>query len=182
MTPVIAKIINETIGVEGGYANHPSDPGGETMWGITKRVAQANGYTGPMKALPRETAVRIYYTEYAVKPGFAAVAEISPAVGAELFDTGVNMGVARPALWFQEWLNAFNQRGKLYPDIKEDGQIGPGTLAAFTAYRAKRGAEADKVMVAALNCDQGARYKTITVAKQSNEDFIFGWVRTRVAA
>ena len=28
---------------EGGYVNHPSDPGGETMWGVTKRVAVAHG-------------------------------------------------------------------------------------------------------------------------------------------
>ncbi|MCE7797845.1 hypothetical protein LWE61_14935 [Sphingobium sufflavum] len=184
MNPVILAIINRTIGVEGGYSNHPSDPGGETMWGITKRVAVANGYVGPMRNLPRETAVRIYYTEYAVKPGFAAVAEISPAVGAELFDSGVNLGVARPALWLQEWLNAFNQRGKLYPDIKEDGDIRPQgeTIRALTAYRKARGAEADKVMVAALNCSQGERYKTITRAREANEDFTYGWMRTRVAA
>lgn len=182
MNPTIRAMIEDTIGKEGAYSNHPSDPGGETMWGITKRVAVANGYTGPMKALPRDTAVRIYYTEYAVKPGFAAVAEISPAVGAELFDTGVNMGVARPALWFQEWLNAFNQGGRLYADLKEDGDIGPKTLAAFTAYRAKRGADADKTMIAGLNADQGARYKELARMRGANEDFVYGWVRQRVAA
>src|SRR3546814_14762148 len=79
--------------------------------------------------------------EYAIKPGFAAVAEISPAVGEELFDTGVNMGPAIPALWFQQCLNALNDGGKHYPDIAEDGDIGPGTLAAFRAYRQARGKE-----------------------------------------
>ena len=29
---------------EGGYVNHPNDPGGETMYGVTKRVANAQGY------------------------------------------------------------------------------------------------------------------------------------------
>ena len=182
MNPTILAIIEKTLGHEGAYSNRPSDPGGETMWGITKRVAVANGYTGPMKSLPRETAIRIYYKVYAETPGFVAVAEISLAVGAELFDTGVNVGPARPALWFQEWLNLFNQRGKLYPDIKEDGKIGAGTLAAFRAYRAKRGADADKVMVAALNGDQSTHYKSISRSREANEDFAYGWVRARVAA
>lgn len=184
MSPLILEIINATIGKEGRYANHPSDPGGETMWGIIKTTAVRHGYTGPMKSLPRDTAVKIYYTEYAVQPGFAAVAEISAAIGAELFDSGVNVGVGRPPIWFQEWLNAFNQRGKLYPDIAEDGIIRPGgeTIRAFQAYLAKRGAEAEKVMLAALNADQAMRYKTITRAKETNEDFTFGWIRTRVAA
>ena len=29
---------------EGGYSSNPKDPGGETMYGITLRVARANGY------------------------------------------------------------------------------------------------------------------------------------------
>jgi lysozyme family protein len=184
MSPLILAMVNDTIGKEGRYANHPSDPGGETMWGITKDTAVHNGYNGPMKSLPRDTAVKIYYTEYVVKPGFASVAEISAAIGAELFDSGVNVGVGRPPVWFQEWLNAFNQRGRLYPDIKEDGIIRPGgeTIRAFQAFLAKRGGEAEKVMLAALNADQAAHYKRITRAKESNEDFTFGWIRTRVAA
>ena len=147
----IESMIEATIAKEGGYANHPSDPGGETMFGITARVARANGYAGPMRLLTREQAKAIYRSEYAIKPGFAAVAEISPAIGEELFDTGVNMGPAVPALWFQQSLNAMNAGGSLYPDIKEDGKIGPATLNAFRNYLARRGADAEKVMLKALN-------------------------------
>lgn len=182
MPDLIHALIDRIIEREGGFVNHPNDPGGATNFGITQRVARANGYAGSMEKLPRGTAIEIYYSEYAVKPGFAAVAAISPAVGFELFDTGVNMGVARPALWFQEWLNAFNQGGRLYADIKEDGDIGPRTLAAFTAYRAKRGADADKTMIAGLNADQGTRYKELARMRGANEDFVYGWVRQRVAA
>ena len=135
-----------------------------------------------MHDLPRATAVAIYRQEYAINPGFAAVAEVDQAVAAELFDTGVNMGPSIPALWFQEWLNAFNDQATLYPDIREDGDIGPATIAAFRSYLAKRGADASKVMVAALNCDQGARYKALSRGRAANEDFTYGWVRARVAA
>lgn len=177
----IESMIEATIGKEGGYSNHPNDTGGETMWGITVGVARRNGYTGPMRSLPREKAVAIYRNEYAIRPGFAAVAEISPMVGEELFDTGVNMGPAVPSLWFQQALNGLNNGGKLYADIGEDGDIGPGTLAAFKAYRKARGAEADAVMMKALNCLQGARYIDLARRRGANESFLFGWLRTRVS-
>lgn len=177
----IDDMIEATIGKEGGYSNHPADRGGPTRWGITERVARKNGYTGDMKDLPREKAVAIYRQEYAINPGFAAVAEISSAVGEELFDTGVNMGPAVPSLWFQQILNGLNNGGKLYADIGEDGDIGPGTLAAFKAYRKARGAEADAVMLKALNCMQGARYIDLARKRGANEAFLFGWLRTRIS-
>jgi len=174
-------MIEATIGKEGGYSNHPSDRGGETMWGITVAFARRNGYKGLMRAMPRETAVAIYRQEYAIRPGFASVAEISRVVGEELFDTGVNMGPSVPSLWFQQALNALNAQGRLYADIKEDGDIDPATLAAFRAYRKARGAEADSVMLKALNSLQGARYIELARGRQANEDFAYGWLRTRVA-
>lgn len=177
----IESMIEATIGKEGGYSNHPNDTGGETMWGITIAVARRNGYTGPMRSLPREKAVAIYRSEYAIRPGFTAVAEISPMVGEELFDTGVNMGPSVPSLWFQQALNGLNDGGRLYADIKEDGDIGPASLAAFKSYRKARGAEADSVMMKALNCLQGARYIDLARGRQANESFLFGWLRTRVA-
>ena len=177
----IESMIEATIGKEGGYSNHPSDKGGPTRWGITERVARKHGFKGDMRELPRETAVAIYRQEYAIGPGFAAVAAISPAIGEELFDTGVNMGPGVPSRWLQEWLNAFNGQGRLYADIREDGDIGPGTLGALRAYLKSRGAEAEKVMLRALNCSQGDRYKDLARGRAANEDFVFGWMRTRVA-
>jgi len=176
----IDQMIDETIGHEGGYSNHPSDRGGETMWGITEAVARKYGYAGAMRDLPRSTAVAIYRKEYAIKPGFVAVAEIMPAVGAELFDSGVNLGPAWPSTWLQRCLNAFNRQGKLYPDIAVDGRIGPGTLGALKAYRAARGAEAERVLLTALNCLQGDRYIDLSEKRGANEDFTFGWIARRV--
>lgn len=172
----IEAMIEATIGKEGGYSDHPADRGGKTIWGITEAVARRNGYDGDMRAMPRATAVAIYRSEYAIKPGFAAVAEIYPRVGEELFDTGVNMGPARPSLWLQEWLNALNQGGKLWPDIAEDGRIGPGTLNALKAYKKLRGAEGETRLLAALNASQGERYKQIARGNPSQEAFVYGWL------
>lgn len=177
----IEQMIETTIGHEGGYSNDPADTGGATRWGITERVARRNGYSGDMRALPREKAVAIYREEYAIRPGFAGVAEIMPRVGAELFDTGVNMGPAVPSLWLQRCLNALNNGAKLYGDIGVDGDVGPGTLAALRAYKVARGGEAEDVLLKALNCLQGERYIDLSEKRAANETFTYGWLRTRVS-
>jgi lysozyme family protein len=177
---LIERMIEGTIGLEGGYSNNPDDRGGETMWGVTKWVARNNGYLGAMAAMPRDEAVRIYREEYAIKPGFDVVAGVYPKVGAELFDSGVNLGQRWPALWLQMALNAFNQQGKLYPDIGEDGDIGPGTIQALKAFRDARGTEGEEVLLKALNCLQGARYLDLARGRSANESFVYGWLKNRV--
>ena len=56
----VLDIINATIGVEGGYSNHPSDRGGPTRWGVTQAKAREHGYVGDMRQYPREMAVAVY--------------------------------------------------------------------------------------------------------------------------
>ena len=89
----IHDLIDEVIARESGYSHHPADRGGPTNMGITQAVARANGYAGDMKAMPRSVAEGIYRRLYWDQPGYAFVAEMSGSVAAELFDTGVNMGV-----------------------------------------------------------------------------------------
>ena len=180
MTKLVDQMIDATIGKEGGYSDHPADKGGPTRWGITERVARRNGYSGAMRELPREKAVEIYRREFLIEPGFDKVAELLPRVAEELFDTGVNMGPAVPALWLQEWLNAFNSSERLYADIREDADIGPATLAALAAYKRSRGAAAETVMLKALNGSQTERYKELAVSRKGNEAFVFGWLSNRV--
>lgn len=177
----IEAMIEATIGKEGGYSDHPADRGRPTRWGITEAVARRNGYRGEMRNLPRETAVAIYRQEYAIKPGFAAVASVNARIGEELFDTGVNMGPAVPALWLQQCLNGLIDGARLYPDIKEDGDIGNATLAALRTYLKVRGADTETVMLKALNCLQGARYVELARTRAADKAFLYGWLRTRVA-
>ena len=85
------------IGNEGGYSNNPNDTGGETMWGITRRVAQAHGYTGIMKDLPQDTAKSICKTVYwdTLKLDL-----FPPAVAFQILDTNYNGGHA--VLWMAQ--------------------------------------------------------------------------------
>ncbi|KVN72842.1 hypothetical protein WT15_27465 [Burkholderia stagnalis] len=105
------------IGNEGGYSNNPKDPGGETMWGITARVARAAGYTGAMRDLPRESAKaiakRLYWDPLHLD-------QFDPRVAFQIFDANYNGG--HPVIWMQGAAGA-----------RVDGILGPQTIAAVQA-------------------------------------------------
>lgn len=101
---------------EGGFVNHPLDPGKATNMGITEAVARRVGYKGPMQDLPVDLAKRIYLEEY-WKPVQAEA--LPPAVRYAVFDAAVNSGVRQSVLWLQRALG-----------VADDGVLGPRTLAA----------------------------------------------------
>ncbi len=187
MPKTIEQLLEELIAREGGFVNNPADRGGPTNWGITEAVARAQGYSGAMRALPRDEAKEIYRRLYWLRPRFDAVAEISPAIAAELFDTGVNMSPAVAATFLQRALTALNRNGKDYPDLVPDGQIGVGTLAALKAFLKVRGgafgtrtATGETVLLRALEALQGERYIRLAETRPANEAFLYGWLANRV--
>lgn len=110
------QAFDKLIGHEGGYSFHPDDPGGETMWGVTANVARANGYAGPMKQLPRDTAKEIYRDRY-WSPVRAE--ELPDAIRLDVFDGAVNSGVSQSIKWLQQAAG-----------VAVDGAIGPLTIQA----------------------------------------------------
>lgn len=182
MVANVQQLIDRVIGVEGGYVDHPSDRGGPTRWGVTEQTARAYGYKGAMRELPRPIAVEIYRKRYWSEPGFDRIAELAPDLAAELFDTGVNMGTSVPAIFLQRALNALNRRQRDFADIVVDGRIGPMTIFALRAFLSLRGAVAEKVLIRACGVLQGARYFSIAEERESQEDFLFGWLAHRVGA
>lgn len=176
----VEDLIDEVILKEGGYSNHPSDRGGETMYGITIEVARKYGYTDEMRDMPKDVARAIYRKKYWIDPGFAEVGEVSMTVARELFDTGVNMGTAKASEFLQIAINAFNHQGTDYPDVTEDGDIGAATIRSLREYVRLRGNRGVGVLLKTLNCLQGARYIDISRTRQKNEDFVFGWIDNRV--
>jgi lysozyme family protein len=145
------------IGNEGGYSNDPADPGGETMWGVTARVARRHGYTGMMKDLPLETAKAIAKSEYW---DLAHCDEITDALRFDVFDAAYNSGVHEAIVLLQRAAG-----------IEADGVFGPKTEIVVTndlmAERLRR----------AFNAE---RLDFMTKLKNWPEDSR-GWVR-RVAA
>lgn len=86
------KAFDKLMDHEGGYSNHPSDPGGETMYGITKRVARKHGYAGNMKDLPRLKARDIARVEYW---NDCRADDVPDVVRFDLFDTCYHSGASQ---------------------------------------------------------------------------------------
>lgn len=86
------------------------------MFGVTKRVASANGYAGAMRDLPRDAAKGIYRKLY-----WDAVQADQLPVGIrfDVFDAAVNSGPGQAAKWLQRVVGA-----------APDGVIGAKTIAA----------------------------------------------------
>lgn len=95
---------------EGGYVNHPSDPGGETKFGISKRAYPDVDIAN----LTEECAAELYRKDYwdRIKGD-----ELPYPIALCVFDTAVNSGVSRASRWLQETCNA-----------TPDGIIGPNTI------------------------------------------------------
>ena len=104
---------------EGGYANNPADPGGETMWGVTKRVAREYGYTGAMRQLPKATAQQI-----ADKLYWQAIQgdKLDRAIAWQLVDAAYNHGNRNAVKMLQRAVG-----------VADDGIIGNVTISAVNA-------------------------------------------------
>ena len=179
----IERLLDELIDREGGYVNHPADRGGPTKFGITEAVARAHGYRGAIAKLPVAEAKAIYRRLYWLRPGFGAVANRAPAIAAELFDTGVNMGPAAAATFLQRALTALNRGGSDFPDLVPDGRIGPATLAALDRFLEVRGRDkGGTVLLRALEALQGERYLRLAERRPANEAFLYGWLANRIGS
>jgi len=121
------KCLEAILHHEGGYVNHPKDPGGETNLGVTKRVYEEWGGTKDMKDLEVEDVEPIYKKNYWDR----VKAESLPG-GLDLcvFDFGVNAGTGRAAKYLQTMIGTV-----------ADGGIGPNTLKAVGNYVESEGVE-----------------------------------------
>ncbi|MFN3298507.1 glycoside hydrolase family 108 protein [Caldimonas sp.] len=118
------RALKIVLGHEGGYVNHPKDPGGETNLGITRRTWESwvgrPAMPGEMRSLTPDMVRPIYRQQY-----WDRVRGDDLPSGADLatFDAGVNSGTTRGARWLQEAVGA-----------RQDGVVGPQTLAAAAAH------------------------------------------------
>jgi lysozyme family protein len=105
---------------EGGFVNHPKDPGGMTNLGVTKAVYDK--YVGhesteaEMRSLTPELVAPIYKNNYWDK---AHCDDMPNGVDWAIFDWGVNSGMSRPVKALQRIIG-----------VTADGGVGPYTLRA----------------------------------------------------
>lgn len=118
---------------EGGYVDHPRDPGGATNLGVTLGTAKAYRLDldgdgdvdkNDVRLLTPETAAPVYRKGYWLA---AACDKLPAGVDYMIFDLAVNSGTARAKRYLQELVG-----------VPADGVIGPKTLAAVAAVKPAR--------------------------------------------
>ena len=108
---------------EGGFVNHPADPGGRTNLGVTQRVweewVKHDVDEKQMRELTPEMVAPLYQEKYwqRVKGD-----ELPAGIDYCVFDASVNSGVGRASKWLQEACGT-----------QPDGVIGPMTLRVAQA-------------------------------------------------
>lgn len=118
------KSLKRVLIYEGGYSNHPDDPGGPTMKGVIQRV-----YDGYRKRKGQPTRSVKYLTESELQEIYRAQYwdqirgdDLPSGVDFVVFDGAVNSGPSQSTKWLQRALG-----------IKADGNIGESTVAAALA-------------------------------------------------
>ena len=115
--------VKYVFGSEGGFVNHPKDPGGATNMGVTRATLAAwrkrPVTVDEVKRLTRAEAERIYRAQYwdTIRGD-----ELPPGVDYAVFDISVNSGPGRAAKFLQQALR-----------IEADGVVGSKTIAAAAA-------------------------------------------------
>ncbi len=112
------------LGHEGGYVNHPDDPGGATNYGITQRTydswrRRTGAGTKHVKYISMSEVHQIYKEDYwnPIKGDLQPI-----GLDYTCYDASVNSGIGRGPKWTQKAVG-----------VKADGKVGPKTLAAMNA-------------------------------------------------
>ena len=125
---------------EGGYTNHPADPGGPTNFGITiydyRQYVNAQATAADVKAMQVDEAKRIYRAKYW---DAQRCDELPAGVDYAVFDYGVNSGIGRSKKVLQRVLG-----------VTADGALGPHTMRAAEA--------SDPKTVIVAICDERLRF------------------------
>lgn len=146
---------------EGGYANHPKDPGGATNFGVTQRVydgwrLKKGQAKRSVKEITSTEVGAIYKAQYW---DLIDGDELPAGVDYVVFDGAVNSGCGQSVKWLQRALPEY--KGPI------DGDIGAGTMGAIAA-ESDYGALVDRI------CD---RRMTFLKALKTFGTFGRGWTR-----
>jgi lysozyme family protein len=92
-------VIDFVLNSEGGYVNHPEDPGGPTMrgiaWNYNAGWLKENGYPTPesIKNLTKDDAIRCYYERYWLASGAQGLTD--PDMSYLHLDSAVQHGASK---------------------------------------------------------------------------------------
>jgi len=171
----------KTMKHEGLYSFNIYDSGGETYRGISRKYhPEWRGWTIIDRTKPHinhkelDYLVKSFYREHYWNPNLL---DIFPQdIANEMFDTGVNLGRRAATRFLQQALNFLNKNEQLFPDLVEDGIVGPKTLKALEIIHNRK---ETKLLLKIMNVLQGNYYLSYMKKSPIQEIFARGWF-TRV--
>lgn len=183
------SIFAYTIKYEGGYSYDPDDYGARTYKGISQKhhpnwqgwqiieAAEISYMEGSIDEYLKnnsklQTLVEKFYLETYWYP--LCCEEMNQDVAMAVFDTAVNLGSYKSILFLQQGLNLLNRNGTLYPDLVEDGSIGPKTLAALKQYQEK---DQPAYLCMIILILRGSHYINFMKKSPIQEKFARGWLK-----
>jgi len=171
---------------EGGYSFDRMDPGGETYMGISRvywpgwdgwciidRYSEEGIVPEFAKRSLESLVFHFYRANFWNRMQGEKVAQISPEVAYELFDTAVNLDVPDAVKFLQIALNMQNQFGYIYPELLTDGLLGPKTLGVLERYLATQPGDPAQNEKILLNCMNGEQY--ICYKGNPRHPYFRGW-------
>ena len=155
--------VSTLLALEGGYIDHPSDPGGATNHGISLRWYQTavdpHATEADIEALDEGEAKQLYMTYWWDNPEAATVgySELPPGLALQVFQTAVHTGPSRAHKLLQRTIR------KLGRPITVDGVLGPATANASHSLE-------PELLISRLATETISYYREL-----DREEFIEGW-------
>ena len=167
-----SEAIEKILEHEGGWVNHPSDPGGATNFGISLRWAKQQGMAvdvdldgdvdvDDIRKLDKTKAAELY-RKFFWSPFYDQIS--SQDIATKVFDLRVNAGASQSHTCLQRAVRACGA------PITEDGLIGPGTVAAVNKSH-------QMAVLAAFKSEMAAFYRVLVAQKSSFAPFLHGWLK-----
>ncbi len=159
-----------TLGNEGGYANRPTDRGGETMYGVSSRFLKSIGDPRTVSSLTKADAFELYRVHFWMKPGFWRLPQ---PLDAALFDEGVNAGPQWATGLLQEALNALYRTSLGLQPLVADGVLGPKTIVRIGS---AAGLEEIPEVLGEFRLKACERYRAVVAHDPTQSVNLEGWL------
>lgn len=174
--PAIAVVLSH----EGGYVDHPNDPGGATNHGVSLRwLLQQFVVEGldpadfdfdgdgdvdaqDIRLMPREAAIEAYRQKWWNKYGYHQITD--QAIATRMFSFSVNTGARQAHKFIQRACRACGW------DLVDDGMLGPKSLAAINTIDPQQ-------LLPALRSEAAGFYRGLVMKEKGFKAFLTGWLR-----
>jgi len=137
---------------EGGYVNHPNDPGGETNFGIAKKFYPDED----IKNMTKDRATYLYYKDYWTPMNLKGIQNDELVL--QVFDFGVNAGIKTSIRMLQRLVG-----------VTDDGIIGKITTKVVNDQPIE--------LVDKFKMRRKIFYMNLAAKKPQLQVFLRGWLR-----